>query len=213
MFGMVRRLVPRKLQTLVRFYQTFNHVYGHGRVDDGMIRSGDGSPCEVGVVCRRSPAGNLHGVLVCIVHGDVVAPVHGLEHTPQWVISVGISGSDVETEIDFGIGIGLHDPTSTAIATKSSGDRPSGRTVGSIPHRSSTGTVSGMVAARLRRSIFLRCPKATVAISMALSVPAGTLDGLPIGLQIVGRHFSEPLLLDLALTMERNRPWPLIAPR
>ncbi|MDO8362370.1 MAG: amidase [Actinomycetota bacterium] len=46
----------------------------------------------------------------------------------------------------------------------------------------------------------------------AISVPAGTLDGLPIGLQIVGRHFAEPLLLDLALTAERNRPWPLVAP-
>ena len=46
----------------------------------------------------------------------------------------------------------------------------------------------------------------------AISIPAGTLDGLPIGLQIVGRHFSEELLLDLAMSVERARPWPLVAP-
>ena len=46
----------------------------------------------------------------------------------------------------------------------------------------------------------------------AISIPAGTLDGLPIGLQVVGRHFTEELLLDMALTAERNRPWPLVAP-
>jgi len=46
----------------------------------------------------------------------------------------------------------------------------------------------------------------------AISIPAGTLDGLPIGLQVVGRHFSEQQLLDLALTVERTRPWPLVAP-
>lgn len=46
----------------------------------------------------------------------------------------------------------------------------------------------------------------------AISIPAGTLDGLPIGLQVVGRHYSEELLLDLALSVERARPWPLVAP-
>ena len=47
----------------------------------------------------------------------------------------------------------------------------------------------------------------------AVSIPAGfvvTEGGpLPVGLQVVGRHFSEQLLLDLALAFERSRPWPL----
>lgn len=43
----------------------------------------------------------------------------------------------------------------------------------------------------------------------AISIPAGFLDGLPIGLQVVGPHFSEQLLLDLAWVVERERPWPL----
>jgi aspartyl-tRNA(Asn)/glutamyl-tRNA(Gln) amidotransferase subunit A len=46
----------------------------------------------------------------------------------------------------------------------------------------------------------------------AVSVPAGTVDGLPVGLQIVGRHHAEQLLLDAALVVERTRPWPLVAP-
>ena len=46
----------------------------------------------------------------------------------------------------------------------------------------------------------------------AIQIPAGSLDGLPIGLQVVGRHFTETLLLDIALTMERTHPWPLVAP-
>lgn len=46
----------------------------------------------------------------------------------------------------------------------------------------------------------------------AVSIPSGTIDGLPIALQIVGRHFSEQILLDIALDVERHRPWPLVAP-
>lgn len=45
----------------------------------------------------------------------------------------------------------------------------------------------------------------------AVSVPAGFVDGLPVGLQIVGRHFSEQILLELAHIIEKERPWPLTA--
>ncbi len=46
----------------------------------------------------------------------------------------------------------------------------------------------------------------------AVSIPAGTVDGRPVGLQVIARHHEERLLLDLARLAERERPWPLVAP-
>ena len=42
----------------------------------------------------------------------------------------------------------------------------------------------------------------------AASVPAGwTADGLPVGLQIVGRHLDDPMVLRAASAFEAARPW------
>lgn len=46
----------------------------------------------------------------------------------------------------------------------------------------------------------------------AASIPAGTIDGLPIGMQVLARHHADDLLFDVALAVERTRPWPLVAP-
>lgn len=46
----------------------------------------------------------------------------------------------------------------------------------------------------------------------AIAIPIGTLDGLPVGLQVMARHHREDQLLDLAQLVERERPWPLLAP-
>ena len=46
----------------------------------------------------------------------------------------------------------------------------------------------------------------------SVSIPIGTLDGLPVGMQVMTRHHDDALLFDLALTVEREHPWPLVAP-
>lgn len=46
----------------------------------------------------------------------------------------------------------------------------------------------------------------------AASIPAGTVDGLPIGLQVLAPHHHDAELFDVALAAERHMPWPLVAP-
>jgi aspartyl-tRNA(Asn)/glutamyl-tRNA(Gln) amidotransferase subunit A len=46
----------------------------------------------------------------------------------------------------------------------------------------------------------------------SLSVPIGQLNGLPVGMQIATRHHEDAIALDLGLAIERERPWPLVAP-
>ena len=46
----------------------------------------------------------------------------------------------------------------------------------------------------------------------AVSIPAGSVDGLPVGMQVLARHHEDALLLDVARAVEREQPWPLVAP-
>jgi len=46
----------------------------------------------------------------------------------------------------------------------------------------------------------------------AVSVPCGLSDGLPVGLQIIGPHFSEGNILNIAYSYERNTEWSKFVP-
>ncbi len=46
----------------------------------------------------------------------------------------------------------------------------------------------------------------------AVSIPAGFIDALPVGLQVLAPHHRDGELLDIALVVEKERPWPLHAP-
>jgi len=41
----------------------------------------------------------------------------------------------------------------------------------------------------------------------AISIPAGFVDGLPVGMQFIGKHFGEETLLRAAYTFEQATPW------
>ena len=45
----------------------------------------------------------------------------------------------------------------------------------------------------------------------AVSIPSGFVDGLPVGMQVLTRHHADELLFDVALAVERDRPWPKVA--
>ena len=48
---------------------------------------------------------------------------------------------------------------------------------------------------------------ASLAGLPAVSVPCGeTADGLPIGVQVMGRHFDETTMLQVAAAIERQQP-------
>lgn len=46
----------------------------------------------------------------------------------------------------------------------------------------------------------------------AVSIPAGVIEGLPIGMQVLAPHHRDARLFDVALAFEREHPWPLVAP-
>ncbi|MCX6512051.1 MAG: amidase [Actinobacteria bacterium] len=57
----------------------------------------------------------------------------------------------------------------------------------------------------------LTIPANTVG-NPSISIPVGMHDGLPVGMQVMAGHHQEATLLDVALQVERSRPWPLVAP-
>jgi aspartyl-tRNA(Asn)/glutamyl-tRNA(Gln) amidotransferase subunit A len=69
----------------------------------------------------------------------------------------------------------------------------------------------GEVDVELTNSGVLTIP-ANVVGNPAMSVPAGLVDDLPVGMQVIGRHHEDALLFDLALVAEREQPWPMVAP-
>ena len=66
------------------------------------------------------------------------------------------------------------------------------------------GTVTDPVA-MYRQDVFTI--PASLAGLPAISLPCGLLDGLPVGLQLIGRHFEEGRILNLAAQYQRRTEW------
>ena len=47
----------------------------------------------------------------------------------------------------------------------------------------------------------------------AMSIPAGLIDGLPVGLQLIGNYFEESKILNMAHIYQKNTDWHLQNPK
>jgi aspartyl-tRNA(Asn)/glutamyl-tRNA(Gln) amidotransferase subunit A len=56
----------------------------------------------------------------------------------------------------------------------------------------------------------------TLAVNLAglpgLSVPAGLIDGMPVGLQLIGKAFDEQTILNAAYRLQLDTDWHLATP-
>jgi len=41
----------------------------------------------------------------------------------------------------------------------------------------------------------------------AMTVPCGMIDGLPVGLMLIGKHFDEPMIYSAAYAFEQAEDW------
>ena len=80
-----------------------------------------------------------------------------------------------------------------------------------FPAEIETNTRVGDLHAPLGNNGALTIP-ANISGNPAISIPVEPFEGLPVGLQVIGRHHQDALLLDLARVVEQERPWMLLAP-
>lgn len=118
----------------------------------------------------------------------------------------GVMSSDAKTFIDYARG-------STVVQKAFSGVLKAARAVSGFAPK----TPQRLLAAGTKGSPELLdmgalTMPANLTGNPAVSIPAGDVGGLPIGMQVMGRHHEDALLFDVALHVERERPWPLVAP-